>query len=105
MTVDPSEQEVPILDDTIRELEATIRDRMAHPREGSYTCQLIAAGQNRILKKVGEEAAEVLVAAALEGDERLASETADLVYHILVLLASRGQEWNDVVQELRARFR
>ncbi len=58
----------------------------------------------RILKKVGEEAAEVVVAGALESDERVVSETADLVYHLLVMLASKGLTWDDVLAELARRF-
>jgi phosphoribosyl-ATP pyrophosphohydrolase/phosphoribosyl-AMP cyclohydrolase len=85
-------------------LEAVIRDRKANPRPGSYTCQLLEAGLSRILKKVGEEAIEVLIAAQSEGNERLASELADLVYHALVLLAARDLAWADVEAELARRF-
>jgi phosphoribosyl-ATP pyrophosphohydrolase/phosphoribosyl-AMP cyclohydrolase len=85
-------------------LEAVIRDRRANPRPGSYTCQLFDAGQPRILKKVGEEAVETIVAAQSEGDERLLSELADLTYHALVLLASRDLSWGDVEGELARRF-
>lgn len=85
-------------------LEAVIRDRQAHPRPDSYTCQLLDAGQPRILKKVGEEAIEILIAAQSEGDERLVSELADLTYHALVLLAARGLSWVNVEAELARRF-
>ena len=85
-------------------LEAVIRDRQAHPQPGSYTCQLLDAGQPRILKKVGEEAIELLIAAQSEGDERLVSELADLVYHSLVLLAARDLSWAEVETELALRF-
>lgn len=91
--------------ETISALAATIEDRKAHPREGSYTCALFAAGKAEILKKVGEEATEVIVAGALESGERLVYETADLFYHLLVMLASRGLSWSDVEAELRRRFR
>jgi len=83
---------------------AVIQDRKAHPRPGSYTCQLLDAGLPYILKKVGEEAIEVLVAAQSEGDERLVSELADLTYHALVLLAARDLPWADVEAELTRRF-
>lgn len=89
----------------IEALTQTIQDRKLHPREGSYTCKLFAAGQGEILKKVGEEAAEVVVAGALESDERLVYETADLVYHLLVMLAARGLSWAEVEAELQRRFR
>jgi len=85
-------------------LWAVIQDRKAHPRAGSYTCQLLEAGQARILKKIGEEAIEVIVAAQSEGDERLVSELADLTYHLLVLLAARDLTWADVEAELARRF-
>jgi phosphoribosyl-ATP pyrophosphohydrolase/phosphoribosyl-AMP cyclohydrolase len=85
-------------------LEAVIRDRQANPRAGSYTCQLFEGGLPRIAKKVGEEAVEVVVAAQSEGDGRLTSEVADLVYHALVLLAARDLSWDDVEAELARRF-
>lgn len=88
----------------LAELEAVIQDRKANPRPGSYTRQLLDAGMPRILKKVGEEAIEVLIAAQSEGDERLVSELADLAYHALVLLASRDLAWSDVEAELARRF-
>jgi phosphoribosyl-ATP pyrophosphohydrolase/phosphoribosyl-AMP cyclohydrolase len=86
-------------------LEAVIHDRKEHPRADSYTCQLLEAGLPRILKKVGEEAVETLVAGQSESDERLASEMADLFYHALVLLAARDLSWADVEAELARRFR
>jgi len=85
-------------------LEAIIRDRKANPQPGSYTCQLLDAGLSRILKKVGEEAIEILIAAQSEGDERLVSELADFTYHALVLLAARDLAWSDVEAELARRF-
>ena len=85
-------------------LEAVIRDRKANPQPGSYTCQLLDAGLPHILKKVGEEAIEILIAAQSEGDERLISELADLIYHALVLLAARDLAWSDVEAELVRRF-
>jgi len=85
-------------------LWAIIQDRKANPKEGSYTCHLLAAGEPEISKKVGEEAIEVIVAAQSEGNERLVSELADLVYHTLVLLAARDLSWADVEAELARRF-
>jgi phosphoribosyl-ATP pyrophosphohydrolase/phosphoribosyl-AMP cyclohydrolase len=85
-------------------LEAVIQDRKANPRSGSYTCELLDAGLPRILKKVGEEAVEILIAGQSESDERLVSEMADLVYHTLVLLAARDLSWSDVERELAERF-
>ena len=103
----PEEIEVgapPATGGVLPHLEAVIQDRKTHPRPDSYTCQLLDAGLPRILKKVGEEAVEILVAAQSEGDERLVSELADLTYHALVLLAARDLSWADVEAELARRF-
>ena len=93
------------MSETIDALMATIEDRKAHPKEGSYTCKLFAAGDAEILKKVGEEASEVIVAGALESNERVLYETADLIYHLSVMLVSKELTWVDVEDELRRRFR
>jgi phosphoribosyl-ATP pyrophosphohydrolase/phosphoribosyl-AMP cyclohydrolase len=94
----------PACDQVMPHLEAVIQDRKANPRAGSYTCELLDAGLPRILKKVGEEAIEVLIAGQSESDQRMVSEVADLVYHTLVLLAARGLSWSDIEAELAARF-
>jgi phosphoribosyl-ATP pyrophosphohydrolase len=91
--------------DTLDTLQATIMDRRDHPREGSYTCRFFQAGATEILKKVGEEAVEVVVAGALQGNDRLVYESADLVYHLLVALVAKGLTWQDVESELSRRFR
>ena len=93
------------MSDTIERLFATIEQRKKHPQEDSYTCKLFAAGKAQILKKVGEEATEVVVAGALESKERLVYETADLFYHLLVMLVSQGSAWSDVEAELARRFK
>lgn len=87
----------------LRELEALICDRQEHPQPGSYTCSLFAAGENRILKKVAEEAVEVVIAVKGEGRERTISESADLLYHTLVLLRQQGIALNEVEAELARR--
>lgn len=87
----------------IERLVAVIADRQAHPRPDSYTCKLLAGGPQLVARKVGEEALETVVAALGEDDGRLAEEAADLVYHLLVLLASRGLGWGDVERELERR--
>jgi phosphoribosyl-ATP pyrophosphohydrolase len=87
----------------LNELFTLIEDRKAHPVDGSYTNRLLADGEDKILKKIGEEAVEVIVAAKGQGDQRVAEETADLLYHVLVLLAARGQSLADVEAELRRR--
>ena len=90
-----------ILDD----LYSTILDRKAHPRVGSYTNSLFDAGEDEIAKKVGEEAIEVIIAAKGQTDQRLIEESADLVYHLWVLLAWRGVTPEQVMAELARRHR
>ncbi|MDW7710214.1 MAG: phosphoribosyl-ATP diphosphatase [Deferrisomatales bacterium] len=85
-------------------LYSVILDRKAAPRADSYVCRLLDKGEDRILQKVGEEAVETLLAAK-SGDERaLVSELADLAFHCLVLLGSRGIPPERVSQELERRF-
>jgi len=93
------------MSDVLETLFVTILDRRANPRPGSYTVRLLDAGEDKILKKVGEEAMEVILAAKGEGEERLISEVADLFYHLLVLLAARGLTLTDVEAELVRRQR
>jgi len=90
--------------DVLLTLQATIRDRREHPREGSYTCQLFDAGRARILQKVGEEAVEVVLAGALADDGQVVYESADLIYHLLVALVERGLSWEAIEAELQRRF-
>ena len=85
------------------ELYRVILDRKQNPRPGSYTAQLLDKGMAEISKKVGEESVEVIVAALGQSDERLVSETADLLYHSLVLLAARGVPLAQVEAELEKR--
>ncbi|WP_374686368.1 phosphoribosyl-ATP diphosphatase [Promineifilum sp.] len=87
----------------ILELESTLQDRLRHPTPDSYTARLLAAGEDEIVKKIGEEAVEIILAAKGQGDARLIEESADLVYHLLVLLVSRGLGWADVETELARR--
>lgn len=84
----------------LRELEELIRKRREEPVEGSYTSRLFREGRERIYKKFGEEAVEVLVAETREG---LIYETADMLYHLLVLLAYNGVSLGEVMAELRRR--
>jgi phosphoribosyl-ATP pyrophosphohydrolase/phosphoribosyl-AMP cyclohydrolase len=87
----------------LERLEQVILDRKLNPRPGSYTAQLFERGLTEIAKKVGEESVEVIVAALGQSDERLVSETADLMYHSLVLLAARGVPLAQVEAELEKR--
>lgn len=91
--------------DILHELEQVIQDRKTHPQPGSYTCRLFDAGLPEVVKKVGEEAVEVIVAALGQDDGRLASEAADVIYHLLVLLAARNVSWDQVEAELMQRRR
>lgn len=84
-------------------LEAIIAQRLADRPEGSYTARLHAEGPKRIAQKVGEEGLEVALAAVAETDAELIAESADLIYHLLLLLASRGLRLERVVAELQSR--
>jgi phosphoribosyl-ATP pyrophosphohydrolase/phosphoribosyl-AMP cyclohydrolase len=84
-------------------LARTIASRAQQRPPGSYTAELLAGGVGKASQKVGEEAVEVVVAANSEDDERLASEAADLLYHLLVLLQARGVPLDVVLQELEKR--
>jgi phosphoribosyl-ATP pyrophosphohydrolase len=89
--------------DTLQSVFATIKERQTNPKPGSYTNSLFDAGIDEITKKVGEEAVEVIIAAQHQGNERLISEMADLVYHSMVLLAHAGLTPEDVAAELQKR--
>jgi len=91
--------------DILDELFSTILERKVDLPEGSYTAHLFTSGEDEILKKVGEEAMEVILAGKGQSDERLISEVADLLYHLLVLLASRDVTLDDVRAELERRHR
>ena len=89
----------PLLDGLYELIQSRERERPA----GSYTTYLFEEGLDKILKKVGEESAETIIAAKNDDDARLAAETADLLYHLLVLLVARGVSLTDIAQELAQR--
>ena len=89
----------------IQELYAIIYDRMVNPVEGSYTVRLLAKGEDEIVKKIGEEAIEIILAAKAQGDQRLIEEIADLTYHVLLLMAFKGLKPEDIQAELTRRHR
>ncbi len=89
--------------DVLQQLAATIRARRDATAEGSYTRQLLDAGPVRCAKKLGEEAVETVIAGVGESDDALKSEAADLIYHLLVLLESRGVALADVLAVLEQR--
>jgi phosphoribosyl-ATP pyrophosphohydrolase/phosphoribosyl-AMP cyclohydrolase len=90
---------------TLDKLLDTLRDRHANRPPGSYSASLFDKGRDKILKKINEEATEVVMAASHESRERLVSEIADLVFHLEVLMVNEGLDWTDVEDELRSRER
>ncbi|MDA8065163.1 MAG: bifunctional phosphoribosyl-AMP cyclohydrolase/phosphoribosyl-ATP diphosphatase HisIE [Thermaerobacter sp.] len=91
------------LGEVLAELWGTLRERRAHPREGSYTAHLLAHAPDLALQKVGEEAAEVILAGKNADPEQLAWELADLWYHSLVVLLQQGMSPEDLARELARR--
>jgi phosphoribosyl-AMP cyclohydrolase / phosphoribosyl-ATP pyrophosphohydrolase len=85
------------------ELARVVRERAQAKPEESYTARLLAKGQAAVLKKIGEEATEVVLAATAESDLRVAEESADLLFHLLVALHQRGVPLSRVMEELRRR--
>jgi len=96
---------VPPPADTLSQLFAIISDRRDNPQEGSYTCKLLAGGDNKILKKIGEESAEVVMAFKDDEPDAIAGEVADLLYHTLVALAHHHVDLKDVYRKLQQRRR
>ena len=85
------------------ELFALIQSRRQQKPEDSYTAKLMTQGVDRIGKKIAEEAGEVIIAAKNHSKEQLLWESADLVYHLMVLLASQDIQWSELADELRKR--
>jgi len=90
-------------DDVLSRLAATIADRRSASANVSYTKSLLDKGVSACAKKFGEEAIETVIAAMSEDDERVRSESADVLYHLLVLLESRGVTIGSVLAELAKR--
>lgn len=95
----------PPLADTLSQVFEVIRDRQDNPVAESYTCKLFEGGDNKILKKIGEEAAEVVMACKDDDPDAIASEVADLFYHALVALAHHKVELREVYRKLQQRRR
>ena len=89
----------------LEELRRVVAARAAAPPGESYTARLLAKGPDQVLKKIGEEATEVVLAARVQSDERLVEESADLLYHLLLALHMRGVPLASVMDELRNRRR
>jgi len=92
------------MSDVLEKLAAVIESRKSESADSSYVASLFDKGMDSILKKVGEEAAETIVAAKNDDDAQLVHETADLWFHTLVMLAARGLGPEEVLAELQRRF-
>ncbi len=90
-------------DQVLRDLYQVILDRKANPTEGSYTCYLFEKGLDKILKKVGEESAETIIAAKNDVPADTVGEISDLIYHVLVMMAEKNIPLEDVLAELDRR--
>ncbi len=88
---------------TLERLMTTLRSRNELRPDGSYSTYLFTQGRDKILKKIGEEATEVVIAAKSDDRERVVSELADLMFHLSVLMVDAGIEWTDVERELGRR--
>ena len=102
---EPTQTERPALAATevLTELFAVLEDRRQNPQQGSYTSSLFAKGEDRILKKIGEEAAETIIAAKHHSQGEVIYEMADLWYHCLVLLAAHKIDFAALIEELGKR--
>lgn len=89
--------------DTLTEVFKVIKERKENPTAESYTCKLFAGGDNKILKKIGEESVEVVMACKDDDRDGIASEAADLLYHTLVALAYHDVDLRDVYRQLDSR--
>lgn len=87
----------------LKEVFDVVTDRLANPKEGSYTNYLFGKGLDKILKKVGEESAEVIIAAKNKAKDEIRYEVADLFYHVIVLLVEQGMTLDDIYEELKGR--
>jgi phosphoribosyl-ATP pyrophosphohydrolase/phosphoribosyl-AMP cyclohydrolase len=104
-SVEESETKINISDRhaILNQLESLIAKREIERPEGSYTTYLFEKGIDKILKKVGEEASEVIIAAKNADSDELRYETSDLIFHLLVLLREAKLPWDEVLQELASR--
>lgn len=93
------------MDSTLEKLYAVVLDRKTNPQEGSYTCYLFDKGLDKILKKVGEECAETIIAAKNDVSSDTVGEIADLIYHLMVMMAEKEIPLDDVLNELDRRAR
>lgn len=87
----------------LKEVYDVVVDRKANPKEGSYTNYLLEKGVDKICKKVGEESAEVIIAAKNSAPDEIRYEIADLIYHLTVLMVNQGLTWDEICEELSKR--
>lgn len=80
-----------------------IMDRKVHPKEGSYTNYLFDKGIDKILKKLGEEATEIVIASKNPNSNEIKYEISDFLYHMMVLMAEKGVTWEEIMEELSKR--
>ncbi len=92
------------MSDVLQQLAEVLEQRKQEPAENSYVASLYAKGLNHILKKIGEEATETVIAAKDGNKEQIIYETADLWFHSMVMLADQGLKPDDVLKELQRRF-
>lgn len=90
--------------DILMREQAVIINRKKNPEEDSYTNYLFNKGEDKILKKIGEEAAEVVIAGKNRDKEEIKYETADLLYHLSVMLVDNDMTWNDIFEEMENRL-
>ncbi len=90
-------------DNVLKDLYGVILDRKANPQEGSYTCYLFEKGLDKILKKVGEESAETIIAAKNDVPADTVGEISDLIYHLMVMMVEKEIPLDEVLAELERR--
>lgn len=91
------------MNDTLQALYQVVLDRRSNPQEGSYTCYLFEKGLDKILKKVGEECAETIIAAKNDVPSDTVGEISDLIYHLMVMMVEKEIPLDDVMNELDRR--
>lgn len=91
------------MNDAFEDLYSVIRDRQKNPQEGSYTCYLFEQGLDKILKKLGEECSETIIAAKNGENSMTVGEMSDLIYHLFVLMVQQGIAFSEVTEELSLR--
>lgn len=91
------------MNDTLRMLYSVVKERRSNPQEGSYTCYLFEKGLDKILKKVGEECAETIIAAKNDVSADTVGEVSDLIYHLMVMLVEKDIPLDAVLAELDRR--